>query len=954
MDCRKSVRDLTEQERRDFVTAVRRLKDSDEYETFVKQHVETSYEQQNGSWSFKGFPNDAHGGPAFLPWHRKFIREFEKKLQEKVPGVTLPYWDWTEDRAQADDVRGPTELPVFNGTASDPTDGLLGGDGTLSGDSDVPDANESVGPVEGGLDSANRYDWTLDYDMTRGQPLIEEFDSSTERHLQRDLDPVTQLPDSATVEAALSIDNFYEEGFDRTTQSFRNVLEGWRPPPADEFPAGASQPSQPPYLHNRGHVWVGGDMEPITSPNDPIFFLHHCFVDKLWADWQARHPNAEQFPPNSSNALDGHRLGTDMPPWNIDPGAVIDYRSMGYVYDESPPDVTLVRPAGSPTTLNFNDVPEGRETSRGVVFEVVGCETTVTLEVENVTGPFSTKPGMRSRTHSTGTSPARTEATVWLTYTGGSPGTNASGTATVRCPETGDQWTVQLSANAVAEPTTGVAMVLDASGSMASRSGDGSRDRITVLRDAAEVFLDLLPDGNSLGVTTFHTDASTPLSMRPLGGQGSTARSDARTTIRNLTPTETGPNHDRGFTSIGDGVLAGRSLLSATSNVDERAMVVFTDGKENRPTYISDLSPSGTDDKLFAVGLGTPSQVRPDALQQLTDVGGPNEGYVLVSGSLDTDDQFLLDKYFLQVLAGVTNREVVVDPEGRVQPESEMSSGVVRLPFQVSGADLGVDVVLLSPGQNLFRMALETPDGAVIEPGDVTGPEEAYISGERVDAYRLPLPYDIGGQQARAGEWTVRLRVEEKGLDRYLGRLEETDPEEYERTLASGVPYNLSVNARSNLSLDASVGQSGFQPGDSLELTAELDESGLALSDATVVADHVSPNGTKETLRLTHSDSGTFATHVEDADSGRHAVRIRARGRTLDGDSFTRESLATGSVWTGGGDPLPSSTKSPDTDLMEELLPCLIRNDALEEFMAENGIDPEIVYECLERAQDQR
>ena len=177
MDCRKSVRDLTEQERRDFVTAVRRLKDSDEYETFVKQHVETSYEQQNGSWSFKGFPNDAHGGPAFLPWHRKFIREFEKKLQEKVPGVTLPYWDWTEDRAQADDVRGPTELPVFNGTASDPTDGLLGGDGTLSGDSDVPDANESVGPVEGGLDSANRYDWTLDYDMTRGQPLIEEFDS---------------------------------------------------------------------------------------------------------------------------------------------------------------------------------------------------------------------------------------------------------------------------------------------------------------------------------------------------------------------------------------------------------------------------------------------------------------------------------------------------------------------------------------------------------------------------------------------------------------------------------------------------------------------------------------------------------------------------------------------------------------------------------------------------------
>ena len=39
-------------------------------------------------------------------------------------------------------------------------------------------------------------------------------------------------------------------------------------------------------LHNRVHLWVGGNMAPMTSPNDPVFFLHHCFVDKAWADWQ--------------------------------------------------------------------------------------------------------------------------------------------------------------------------------------------------------------------------------------------------------------------------------------------------------------------------------------------------------------------------------------------------------------------------------------------------------------------------------------------------------------------------------------------------------------------------------------------------------------------------------------------------------------------------------------------
>src|SRR5262249_17317698 len=30
--------------------------------------------------------------------------------------------------------------------------------------------------------------------------------------------------------------------------------------------------------------------------NDPIFWLHHCFIDKLWADWQALNGNPANFP----------------------------------------------------------------------------------------------------------------------------------------------------------------------------------------------------------------------------------------------------------------------------------------------------------------------------------------------------------------------------------------------------------------------------------------------------------------------------------------------------------------------------------------------------------------------------------------------------------------------------------------------------------------------------------
>ena len=47
--------------------------------------------------------------------------------------------------------------------------------------------------------------------------------------------------------------------------------------------------------HNQGHVWVGGeklepqiagDMTEMYAPRDPVFFLHHCNIDRVWAQWQ--------------------------------------------------------------------------------------------------------------------------------------------------------------------------------------------------------------------------------------------------------------------------------------------------------------------------------------------------------------------------------------------------------------------------------------------------------------------------------------------------------------------------------------------------------------------------------------------------------------------------------------------------------------------------------------------
>jgi hypothetical protein len=38
------------------------------------------------------------------------------------------------------------------------------------------------------------------------------------------------------------------------------------------------------------HLYIGGHMAAFHAPSDPLFFLHHAFVDKLWADWQRLQP----------------------------------------------------------------------------------------------------------------------------------------------------------------------------------------------------------------------------------------------------------------------------------------------------------------------------------------------------------------------------------------------------------------------------------------------------------------------------------------------------------------------------------------------------------------------------------------------------------------------------------------------------------------------------------------
>lgn len=182
----------------------------------IKQISETVRSDSRGFFEHAG----QHGVPywrcphhtpqrLFLPWHRAYLYRLEQALQDRVPGVTLPWWDWTTTRQ-------------------------------------IPDAYTT-----GGQDNPLFSTLTLatEADRREGRALVEEtFRGSN--------DP-SGLPRDEQLAAALEEPSFVV---------FSDAMEE---------------------LHDSVHGWVDGTMGDFAyAAFDPVFWAHHCMVDRLWWLWQ--------------------------------------------------------------------------------------------------------------------------------------------------------------------------------------------------------------------------------------------------------------------------------------------------------------------------------------------------------------------------------------------------------------------------------------------------------------------------------------------------------------------------------------------------------------------------------------------------------------------------------------------------------------------------------------------
>ena len=146
--------------------------------------------------------------------------------------------------------------------------------------------------------------------------------------------------------------------------------------------------------HNGVHVDVGGFLnrlnygvmsDPGTAGLDPIFYLHHCNIDRMWAAWNA---NDNSNPPDpdwlGGPAAGGdHEFAMPMPDgtsWVYTPNDVKDLSQLDYVYDDlttglpsQPSNVLALRLMKLGATPAGATISSGANMSSGDNFELAGA-----------------------------------------------------------------------------------------------------------------------------------------------------------------------------------------------------------------------------------------------------------------------------------------------------------------------------------------------------------------------------------------------------------------------------------------------------------------------------------------------------------------------------------------------------------------------------------------------------
>lgn len=229
----------------------------------------------------------------FLPWHRAFLYYYELALQGRLgprlsivrpPGLRdpgVPWWDWTTTESHRDGIPDSFRREAVDG----------GPNPLASAEIPVAASRSPIGVWSDELLNLVRRSPDLSGTISSGNPP----------RTIRDPDEGDDLPDWSSS----FVDDDVESILAATTfEDFSTRLE-----------------SGP---HNSVHAWVGGSMAVVsTAAFDPIFWSHHCMIDRLWYLWQ--NSRYGRNPPD-------YMLDTVLSPFPMTVAQTLDISRLGYEY----------------------------------------------------------------------------------------------------------------------------------------------------------------------------------------------------------------------------------------------------------------------------------------------------------------------------------------------------------------------------------------------------------------------------------------------------------------------------------------------------------------------------------------------------------------------------------------------------------------------------------------------
>ena len=539
--------------------------------------------------------------------------------------------------------------------------------------------------------------------------------------------------------------------------------------------------------------------------------------------------------------------------------------------------------------VDFRDIPLmpfglARSIAIPIVFEVRSIGEPVIFEIEF--GPFHPRLNLLKQSVSVGPTTQNdiAIARIWLTYETGSPGETIYDHVVIRNPADGQNWNVTITANTIERRRTAVALVMDHSHGL-SELDDEYRHKS--LQQASKILVDTILEGDGLALVRFSDDVEILQPVEMLDAPTDPMQPARKKAKDILSRSILGNSQD---TSVGNGIYGGcMALNSAGADYDIKSMIIFTTKEENFPRYIADVI-SQINVQTFSVGLGLPENTN---IQKLQAVSSNHWGYMLVTDTLARNNEFRLQKYFLQIMASINNAEILLDTYGRLVIGKEQ-----RIPFHLTESDRGLQVILLTRYQEKLNFRLQTPNGFIISPQN-TRSTHIHISSDGFSYYRVVLPVETArGRLDSAGTWHVLVAAStpQKETKQELIAVEERNPD----LDLEVISYNLLVQSYSDLSFKATILQNNFEVGSRVNLECNVLQSESPLTEGTFVrADLTRPDGTITSIAFEDkiAEEGRFTSGFNTTIAGIYQIRVTARGYSRLGYPFHRERSLTCATW---------------------------------------------------------